>query len=107
MTWGERVAGKSALLVWLQYVIALVGPIGLLVRHLRQSLAHTPFARSASGYAISTVYFSLDTIPRFFLPLAPLSLAIVNLALWPLSARGSLRSTVGDVAGSQGGGADT
>jgi hypothetical protein len=96
VTLSEIVVRNAGPLVWLQHLIALLAPLGLLNRLLRRSVLYMLFALTASGYAATTIFFSVGTIPRYFLPLFPLSLAIVMLVLSAVARR---HSTPGQMSG--------
>ena len=80
-TFSEIFLRKAILLTWLQYIISLFAPLGILNFRLRGSLLYVLFSVTASGYAFSTTLFSLDLTVRYFMLLIFLSVAIVILTL--------------------------
>jgi hypothetical protein len=72
---------KAILLPWLQYMISLLAPLGIINARLRGSLLYVLFAMTASGYALSTILFSTELTVRYFLLLVFLSVAIVILTI--------------------------
>jgi hypothetical protein len=82
----QRTAARSLLihtapLMWLQYLLAIVAPAGLLLPVLRRNILFALLALAASGYALSTVFFSTETIARYFIVLGPLDLALLLLSV--------------------------
>ena len=71
----------TAPLIWLQYLLAVAAPLGLLISALRRSVLFALLALAASGYALSTIFFSTATIPRYFVVLGPLDLALAFLCV--------------------------
>jgi hypothetical protein len=71
----------TAPLIWLQYLVAIMAPLGLLISVLRRSVLFSLLAFAACGYALSTVLFSADTIARYFVVLGPLALALALLCI--------------------------
>jgi hypothetical protein len=84
-TMSELILRRAGLLVWLQYLIAVFAPLGMIFGSLRRSPLYLVVSLAASGYALSTVLFSTATIARYFVPLAPLSLAVIILLLSQVS----------------------
>jgi hypothetical protein len=78
-TLSEKYVVAASVVVWLQYLLAVISPLGLVLVLPSFRQLYGVLAIAVNGYAISTVAISVTLVPRYFVPIGPLSAALFLL----------------------------